>query len=102
MLTQDDILNIINEEFERDYELETPWDQVLMEEVLYPSIAATGTGHRAARGAAVRATLLNAELGSDNDDSDFECVPHPSRIQSEPVAREVQGSRKSLLPDLGP
>lgn len=44
-----------------------------MEAVLYPSDAAEGTGTRAAHGAADRATLLNAELGSDNEDSDFEC-----------------------------
>lgn len=71
---QDDILTIIDDEFEREYELDTPWHQVLAEAVLYPADAAAGAGSGAAHGAAERATLLNADLSSGNEDSDFECV----------------------------
>lgn len=73
-ILQDDILSIIDEELERNYELETPWHEVLTEAVLYPSDAAAGAGSGAAHGAAEHATLLNADFASDDEDSDFECV----------------------------
>lgn len=71
---QDDILTIIDGEFERDYELETPWHEVLTEAVLYPSDAAAGTEAGAAHGAEQRANLLDATFSSDSEDSDFGCV----------------------------
>ena len=71
---QDDIFHVLDAEFERDYALETPWHAVLTESELYPSNEGGGAGPGATHGAAARATLLDAVLGSDNEDSDFECV----------------------------
>lgn len=64
-------MTLVNDEFGREYELETPWNCVFNDASVCGPSAAGGEHVTSPRTEGGIKTLMDAVLGSDDEDSDF-------------------------------